>query len=273
MSLFALSAFWLDPVDRPGPGSARKIEFPAMTQNIYDNPEFFAGYSRLGRSVQGLDGAAEWPALRAMLPDLRGLNVVDLGCGFGWFCIWACKHGAARVLGLDVSENMLARARAATSDQTVSYAMADLERFDLPAASFGLAYSSLALHYVEHLDRLFDTVRGALIPGGHLVFSVEHPIYTAPTNPGWSTNAAGRQTWPVDGYLAEGPRRTDWLTKGVVKQHRTIGHYINTLLRHGFAISHVEEWGPDQTQIAARPELALERQRPPFLLVSATRTS
>ncbi|RUW96707.1 SAM-dependent methyltransferase, partial [Mesorhizobium sp. M8A.F.Ca.ET.023.01.1.1] len=52
-----------------------------MAQNIYDQPEFFAGYSQLGRSVEGLDGAAEWPALRAMLPDVTGLRIVDLGCG------------------------------------------------------------------------------------------------------------------------------------------------------------------------------------------------
>ena len=42
-----------------------------MTQNIYDDEEFFAGYSRLRRSVEGLDGAPEWPALSALLPDLR----------------------------------------------------------------------------------------------------------------------------------------------------------------------------------------------------------
>ena len=69
-----------------------------MTQNIYDNPEFFAGYSRLDRSVEGLAGAAEWPALRALLPDLRGTKVVDLGCGFGWFCRFARAQGATRVL-------------------------------------------------------------------------------------------------------------------------------------------------------------------------------
>ncbi|MGD0429963.1 MAG: class I SAM-dependent methyltransferase [Acetobacteraceae bacterium] len=242
-----------------------------MTQNIYDHPEFFAGYSCLGRSREGLDGAAEWPVLRAMLPDLRDLSVVDLGCGFGWFCVWARAHGAARVLGLDVSENMLARAQAATSDPAISYARADLERFDLPAAAFDLAYSSLAFHYIENLDRLFDTVRGALTPGGRLVFSVEHPIYTAPTHPGWITDSEGHKTWPVDSYLVEGPRRTDWFTKGVIKQHRTVGHYLNALVRHGFAISRVEEWGPDDAQIVARPELADERHRPPFLLVSATR--
>src|ERR1044071_4924732 len=101
-----------------------------MTQNIYDNPEFFEGYSRLGRSVQGLEGAAEWPALRALLPRMHGLRVVDLGCGFGWFCRWAREQGAAQVLGLDVSEKMLARARASVPDPMLTYALADLERFD-----------------------------------------------------------------------------------------------------------------------------------------------
>ena len=43
-----------------------------MTQNIYDNPMFFEGYSQLGRSIEGLDGAAEWPALRACFPIYTG---------------------------------------------------------------------------------------------------------------------------------------------------------------------------------------------------------
>lgn len=240
-----------------------------MTQNIYDNPEFFAGYSQLGRSVEGLDGAAEWPALRALLPDLRGCSVVDLGCGFGWFCRWAREQGAERVLGLDVSENMLARARADTADDAISYERADLERLELAEAEFDLAYSSLALHYVERLEALLATLHRSLKPGGALVFSVEHPIYTAPSRPGWVADADGRKTWPVDGYLAEGPRTTDWLAKGVIKQHRTIGTYMNMLLRVGFTLMHVEEWGPTDAQIAARPEWADERQRPPFLLVAA----
>ena len=107
-----------------------------MTQNIYDNPEFFAGYSNLDRSVEGLDGAAEWPSLRALLPDLRGRKVVDLGCGFGWFCRWARESGAARVLGFDVSEKMLQRATATTTDPAITYARADLEQLELPAAAF-----------------------------------------------------------------------------------------------------------------------------------------
>jgi SAM-dependent methyltransferase len=242
-----------------------------MTQNIYDNPEFFAGYSRLGRSVEGLEGAPEWPALSALLPELRGRKAVDLGCGFGWFCRWAREQGAAEVLGIDVSENMLVRARADTADAAITYLRADMERVELPEAAFDVAYSSLALHYIENLERLLANVHRALVPGGYLVFSAEHPIFTAPAHPGWMVDADGRKRWPVDSYLCEGPRRTDWLAKGVIKQHRTLGTYLNLLLRLGFALTHVEEWGPTDEQIAARPCLAEERQRPMFLLVAARR--
>jgi len=240
-----------------------------MTQNVYDNPDFFEGYSQLGRSVEGLDGAAEWASIRALLPDLKGRRIVDLGCGFGWFCRFVREEGAAGVLGFDVSENMLARARATTVDDAVSYAKADLEVLELPEASFDLVYSSLAFHYIANLDALLARVHAALVPGGHLVFSTEHPIYMAPAHPGWSKDADGRVTWPVNGYLDEGPRTTDWLAKGVVKQHRTIGTLLNILIGLGFTLLHVEEWGPSPEQVAAHPEWAVERERPMFLLVSA----
>jgi SAM-dependent methyltransferase len=242
-----------------------------MTQNIYDDEEFFAEYSRLRRSLEGLDGAPEWPALRALLPNLSGLKVLDLGCGFGWFCRWARQQGAAQVSGIDVSEKMLTRARAEGDDPAITYARADLEHLELEPQSFDLVYSSLALHYVENLGRLTSQIYSAVVTGGRLVFSVEHPIFTAPSEPNWSLNATGCKIWPVDGYLDEGPRSTNWLAKGVIKQHRTLATYINMLVGIGFAISHVEEWGPTEEQITAQPKWADERQRPPFLLIAATR--
>ena len=242
-----------------------------MTQNIYDDEEFFAGYSRLRRSVEGLDGAPEWPALRALLPNLSGLKVLDLGCGFGWFCRWARQQGAAYVLGIDVSEKMLARARGEADDPAITYRNADMEKLDLPANSFNLVYSSLALHYVGNLNGLMLQVDRSLVRGGRLVFSVEHPIFTAPSEPNWSPNAAGRNIWPVDGYLDEGPRSTNWLAQGVIKQHRTLATYINMLIGLGFSILYIEEWGPTEEQIVAQPNWADEQQRPPFLLVAARR--
>jgi ubiquinone/menaquinone biosynthesis C-methylase UbiE len=184
-----------------------------MTQNIYDDPSFFDAYSKMGRSLHGLAGAAEWPALRALLPDVRGLKVVDLGCGYGWFCRWAQEQGALSVLGLDVSEKMLERARSLSGASAITYAKADLEQLDIPPASFDLAYSSLAFHYIEDLRGLLDKIHRALVPGASLIFSIEHPIYMAPRNPDWLIDADGRKSWPLDNYQHEGPRVTNWLAE------------------------------------------------------------
>ncbi|MBI4934762.1 MAG: class I SAM-dependent methyltransferase [Actinobacteria bacterium] len=237
-----------------------------MTRNIYDDPEFFAGYSRLPRSVEGLDAAAEWPMMQTMLPPMRGRRVVDLGCGFGWFCRWARVQGAASVLGIDVSTNMLARATADTTDPDITYRQADLDGLELPASQFDVAYTSLTLHYLADLDGLLATVRRALAPGGVLVVSVEHPVFTAPTAAEWIRDPDGRTVWPLDGYLREGTRVTEWLAPGVVKHHRTIDTYVNALLRHGFVLTHLHEWGPTAEQVRDHPEWEVERDRPPFLL-------
>jgi SAM-dependent methyltransferase len=242
-----------------------------MAQNVYDRPDFFAGYSQLARSIHGLEGAPEWPTLRSMLPDLQGRRVADLGCGFGWFCRWARQQGAAHVTGLDISERMLERARALTDDAAIAYATADLETLTLPEAQFDLVYSSLAFHYVEDAARLYAMIHRALVPGGRLVFSTEHPIFMAPSAPGWRTAEDGRKSWPIDGYFREGRRETNWLAPGVVKYHRTLATTLSLLLRAGYRIVRVEEFCPAAEQIAANPSLAEEIERPTFLLMAAER--
>lgn len=242
-----------------------------MTQNIYDDVGFFLNYSQLPRSQRGLDGAPEWPALRALLPPLAGASLLDLGCGFGWFCRFAAGEGAAEIVGVDVSERMLARARAETSAGSVRYERADLETYEPAAGHFDLIYSSLAFHYLIDLPSVFGHIARALKPGGRLVFSVEHPIMTAPRHQTWAKDESGLPVWPVGAYLDEGRRVTDWLAEGVVKQHRTLATYLNLLIGLGLRFRHVEEWGPTPEQIAAEPDWAKERERPAFLLIAAER--
>lgn len=244
-----------------------------MAQNIYDNNDFLQQYSQMDRSVHGLAGAPEWPSLRSMLPDLRGARILDLGCGLGWFCRWAREQGAQSVLAFDVSEKMLGRAIEMTSDDAVVYRRSDLEEIELPEGEFDLVFSSLALHYIENIDYVFMSAYRALVPGGRFIFSTEHPIYTAPRRPEWFIKNDGCRSWPVDQYLAEGSRVTDWLTKEVIKQHRTIGTTVNLLIRSGFVLTRLDEWGPTDDQIAAHPEWAEHRDRPMFLLVSAKKQS
>ena len=135
------------------------------------------------------------------------------------------------MLGLDVSERMLARAEDMTSDPAIAYRRADLEMLDLGTETFDFAYSSLALHYIVNLPGLLAELHRALVPGSKFVFSVEHPIVTAPIPAGWSVGPDGRKTWPIDNYQNEGSRRTNWLAEGVIKQHRTLGTLLNLLIQ------------------------------------------
>ncbi|MCW4863216.1 class I SAM-dependent methyltransferase [Enterobacter hormaechei subsp. hoffmannii] len=240
-----------------------------MAQNIYDNPAFFEGYAQLPRSVQGLDGAPEWPALKAMLPDLTGTSVIDLGCGYGWFCRVARELGACDVTGVDISEKMLARAAELTDDTQIHYQRSDLESLQLRENSLDLVYSSLALHYLPKLDALFARVQRALKPGGSLVFSMEHPIYTCATRQGWLTDDNGERFWGVNHCQDEGKRVSNWLAEGVIKYHRTLGTTLNALIKAGLTISEVNEWGPTQAQVDARPALAEEAERPMLVLIAA----
>lgn len=78
-----------------------------MKENKYDNEEFFLKYSQMDRSKRGLKGAGEWSELQKVLPDFASKRVLDLGCGYGWHCIYAAEHGAESVTGIDISEKML----------------------------------------------------------------------------------------------------------------------------------------------------------------------
>ncbi|RAO73245.1 uncharacterized protein BHQ10_009257 [Talaromyces amestolkiae] len=242
-----------------------------MSQNAYDEPVFFANYSELPRSQKGLDGALEWPLLRDLVGDVQGYHVLDLGCGFGWFCRWAVESGARKVHGIDVSQNMLQKAKALTTHPEITYSIGDLEAIDLGEDSFDLVYSSLAFHYLTDVKELFGQVYKRLQAGGRFVFSIEHPIFTAPivTAPAWTTGVDGNTVWGVDSYAEEGLRKRDWLGKEVHKQHRTVDTYISLLLASGFILTAVKEWTPTTEYITEYPEWKRERHRPLFLILAA----
>ena len=241
-----------------------------MAQNIYDDPGFFDAYSGLARSQAGLDGAPEWPLLQAMLPPMHGARVVDLGCGYGWFCRWAAEAGAESVLGIDVSERMLARAAEFGHHPQITYRRDDLDTLALPERSADVVYSSLALHYVEDVASLLSVVSAALVPGGALVCSVEHPVAMAPSNPAF-IDSAGGTVWPLNDYHREGLRVTDWLAPGVVKFHRRLDTWLGALRAAGLQLTDLVEWGPSADDLTDHPEWSAEIHRPAFLLIGARR--
>src|SRR4051794_4599542 len=145
-----------------------------MKQNKYDDVNFFSAYTKMPRSVKGLEGAGEWHVLKELLPELRNKSVLDLGCGFGWHCRYARELQARSVIGVDISEKMLQKAREMTNDSLISYIKMPIEDINFSDSQFDVVISSLAFHYIKSFEAICKKVYDCLKPGGTFVFSVEH---------------------------------------------------------------------------------------------------
>lgn len=244
-----------------------------MKENKYDEEKFFAKYSEMDRSRKGLQAAGEWSELQKLLPNFAGKKVLDLGCGYGWHCRYAAEQGAAHVLGTDISKKMLEEARTRNLVPGVEYQCAAMEDLDFPPESFDVVISSLALHYVEDFAPLIAKVARWLKPRGELVFSAEHPVFTAYGTQDWYYAPDGSILhFPVDRYFEEGARQAVFLGENVTKYHRTLTTYLETLLQNGFALQHVVEPQPPES-MRDQPGMREEWRRPMMLLVSAQKKS
>lgn len=243
-----------------------------MKENKYDHPVFFEKYSQMSRSKDGLIAAGEWETLKNLLPDFQGKRLLDLGCGYGWHCIYAMEQGAASAVGIDISERMLEVAREKTKFPQVEYQCFAMEDMDFPQESFDIVLSSLALHYIASFDLIAKKVYSYLRTGGTFIFSVEHPIFTAYGSQDWYCNEQGEILhFPVDHYFDEGQRTARFLGEDVLKYHKTLTTYLNGLLMNGFTIRNLVEPQPTPQLIKEVPEMINELRRPMMLIVSANK--
>ncbi|NYE08488.1 SAM-dependent methyltransferase [Bacillus niacini] len=241
-----------------------------MKQNKYDDVNFFLAYEKMPRSVKGLEGAGEWHVLKELLPELRYKSVLDLGCGFGWHCRYAREQQARSVIGVDISEKMLQKAREMTNDSLISYVNMPIEDINFSDSQFDVVISSLAFHYIKSFEAICKKVYDCLKPGGSFVFSVEHPIFTSRNEQDWYYDDKGnRLHWAVDNYQSEGLRETTFLTENVIKYHRTFSTYINDLINAGFIVRTVKEPIPSEEMLKSIAEMKDELRRPMFLIISA----
>lgn len=240
-----------------------------MKENKYDSASFFKKYSEMSRSQQGLQGAGEWSELQRVLPDFTGRRVLDLGCGYGWHCLYAAEHGAASVLGTDISQKMLAVANEKNAHVAIEYRCVAMEDLRFDDDSFDIVLSSLAFHYIRDFEPLVKQIARWLAPHGHFVFSAEHPVFTAYGTQDWVYDDNGRILhFPVDRYFEQGPRDAVFLGEHVTKYHRTLTTYLNTLLQNGFALRQFVEPQPPE-EMLSQPGMRDELRRPMMLIVAA----
>jgi SAM-dependent methyltransferase len=241
-----------------------------MKQNIYDDIDFFENYGKMPRSVDGLNSAGEWHVLKNMLPDFQDKNVLDLGCGYGWHCIYAKEQGAKNVIGIDLSKKMIDKAKENSKELSIEYYQMPVENIEFKNEQFDIVFSSLTFHYIQDLEVVFRKINKFLKKGGSFVFSMEHPVFTSKAEQDWFKDEKGNLLhWPVDNYQDEGVRQTNFLGHKVIKYHRTVASILNSVIDSGFAIKQISEPKPSEEIIEKYPMMKDELRRPIFIMVSA----
>ena len=238
-------------------------------RDAWQDAEAVAEYVHSVRGAAPVMQFIERPTLQALVGQVRGQDVVDLGCGAGDFARQCAEAGAASAVAVDRSAEML---RYAVPAPGVHYVEARMESITLPASSADLVVSSMALDFVEDaggvVRRAFDWLRS----GGWLVFTVQHPIVTASTHAQWVHEAGTSSAWPVDSYLTEGPRTESRGDLAVTRCHRPVARWVMWVLDAGFRLDALAEpGGSPEGWSAAKGLLEENAKRPRILAVRAER--
>lgn len=148
-------------------------------QNIYDNDLFYENFEKIRSKEINFNDIIETPIILGMIPELYKKKVLDIGCGMGQHALQYSKKGALSVLGIDISEKMLAYARKNNAASNIEYRRLAFEELDDLEEKFDVITSSLAFDYVENFERLMKQIYSHLNENGKCVFSMSHPISTA----------------------------------------------------------------------------------------------
>jgi SAM-dependent methyltransferase len=144
----------------------------------------------------------ERPALIALLPALKGKNVLDIGCASGFYTEYALKHGAS-VTAMDISQKMLDRLASKIKSEKLKIYRADISQpmpF-LKTDSYDCVICSLVLHYIKDWEAPLAEIYRVMKKGGRLVISTHHPydIYQYLKLPSYHDFKLVEDTWGAKG--------------------------------------------------------------------------
>lgn len=179
--------------------------------------------------------ALEAPRVQEAVGGVRGLAVLDLGCGTGRHAVWLAAGGAS-VTAVDFSEGMLAEARRKAEGANVRFLAHDLhEPLPFPSGAFDLVVSGLVLEHLRDLARFFGESHRVLRSGGRAVVSAMHPAM-------FLRGSQARFTDPASGRVVQ---------PGSLPHQ--LGDLVMAALGAGFRMEGIGEYAPDGLFAARYP--------------------
>lgn len=201
----------------------------------------------------------ERPNTWALLPQpLNGLNILDIGCGSGWYAEQLLKAGAV-VTAIDVNEQMVELTKKRVHNQA-QVLQADLEqplKF-LASASFDVIVAPLVIHYIQDWPALMTELARLLKKNGLFVFSTHQPHQTY-------------HLFKLENYFHQQIIQDYWPSINATVQyyHHTLHDLTESLYQAGFLIERIVEPQPETGMQQDKEMYPLLTTRPWFLFVRA----
>ncbi len=224
------------------------------------------------------------PAFMAMLPDVRGLVGLDIGCGEGHNTRMVSARGA-RLVAIDVSPVFTNHAiqREREEPLGIRYGMASAIELPFPDRTFDFAVATMSLMDIPEPESALVEAFRVLKPGGFLQFSITHPCFDTPYRRNLRDESG--QTYAIEvgqyfrnlnGEISEwmftavpAELRKDLSTFKVPRFTRTFSQWLNALTETGFQIERVEEPYPSDEDVRQCPHLQDVQVVSYFLIIRA----
>ena len=219
------------------------------------------------------------PAMVEACGDVQGLDVLDVGCGAGYFSREMAKGGAKRVVGIDISPNQLAHAKRleAQEQQGIEYMLGDAADVvdETPEASFDLVTACVSLVDMPDPGRVIRGAYHVLRDQGRLVFTNTHPV-TDVMDRSWVRKPnRDKIALKIAGYFDETPFVCKWTNDRYKYDFETTGNsftlerWMRWVINAGFIIEDFREPHATEQAIAEWPGLDDTLIVPTFLIIVA----
>jgi ubiquinone/menaquinone biosynthesis C-methylase UbiE len=210
------------------------------------------------------------PAFLAMLPDVRGLSGIDIGCGEGHNTRMLARRGA-RLVGVDIAEVFVRHAARTEEEEPlgIEYRVGNAVEIPFPDERFDFATAFMCLMDIPETELALSEAFRVIKPGGFLQFSICHPCFDTPHRRNLRNEQGLTYALEVGDYF----RNLDgdvieWIFGAVPAEERrkhpkfktprftrTISQWLNLLVETGFLIERVEEPRPTDEAVRRCPDI------------------
>jgi ubiquinone/menaquinone biosynthesis C-methylase UbiE len=195
--------------------------------NVKDLYNKIAKKYNKNRSLASND-VTEFPKVIELIGNIKGKQILDLGCGIGKHSKEYIKKGA-QVTGIDASEEMIKITKNVCEDKG-DFFVANFEEVKFDKESFDLIVASFSIHYSNKLDYLFKQFHSWLKPNGRVIFSIYHQIQYFLKTYKFDFSKSKKYWFRLNSYDVD-----------IYNYYHPIGKYCESFLSNGFQLKSINE--------------------------------